>query len=106
MGRFCYIGTRVYVAVKFIRIGSYNLEHNYGHGKEFLSTVLCLLMLLVFFIDQIQGITCSLFQAIKKRAGSFQFLWEKFRVLFEFVEWLSWKELYRFIISRKLLNTS
>jgi hypothetical protein len=84
----------------------YNLEHNYGHGKKFLSTILCLLMLLAFLIDQIQGITCSLFQAVKKRAGSFQFLWEKQRVLFEFVKWSSWEELYLFIISRKLLNTS
>lgn len=84
----------------------YNLEHNYGHGKKFLSTILCLLMLLAFLVDQIQGMTCGLFQAAKKRAGSFQFLWEKQRVLFEFVEWSSWEELYQFIISRKLLNTS
>ncbi len=84
----------------------YNLEHNYGHGKQSLSTILCLLMLLAFFVDQIQGMTCSLFQAVKKKAGSFQFLWEKFRVLFEFAEWSSWENLYQFILSKKLLNTS
>lgn len=71
----------------------YNLEHNYGHGKKFLSTILCLLMLLAFLVDQIQGIACSLFQAVKKQAGSFQALWEKLRVLFEFVEWPSWEHL-------------
>jgi len=84
----------------------YNLEHNYGHGKKFLATILCHLMLLSFFIDQIQGMTCNLFRAVKKRAASFQFLWEKLRVLFEFVEWSSWEELYRFILSRKRFNTS
>jgi hypothetical protein len=84
----------------------YNFEHNYGHGKKYLSTILCLLMLLAFFIDQIQGMSCSLFQAIKKRAGSFQFLWEKLRVLFEFVEWSSWECLYRFILAGKRLDTS
>src|ERR1700733_1404584 len=62
----------------------YNLEHNYGHGKKFLSTILCLLMLLAFLVDQIQGMACSLFQAVKKQAGSFSALWEKLRVLFEF----------------------
>jgi hypothetical protein len=72
----------------------YNLEHNYGHGHKFLSTILCLLLLLAFLIDQIQGMTCSLFQAVKKQAGSFQALWEKLRVLFEFVEWPSWEYLY------------
>lgn len=84
----------------------YNLEHNYGHGKKFLSTILCLLMLLAFLVDQIQGMTCSLFRAVKKQAGSFQGLWEELRVLFKFMEWLSWEQLYRFIVARKGLNTS
>lgn len=84
----------------------YNLEHNYGHGKQFLSTVLCLLMLLAFLIDQIQGLTCDLFRAVKKQAGSFQALWEQFRVLFRFVEWSSWESLYRFILSGKKFNSS
>ena len=84
----------------------YNLEHNYGHGKKFLSTVLCLLILLAFLIDQIPGLTYSLFQTVKKQAGSFQALWEKLRVLFEFVEWPSWEYLYRFIMARKRINTS
>ena len=84
----------------------YNLEHNYGHGKKFLSTILCLLMLLAFLVDQIQGMTCSLFRAVKKQAGSFQGLWEELRVLFKFMEWLSWEQLYLFIVSRRDLNTS
>ena len=84
----------------------YNLEHNYGHGKQFLSTILCLLMLLAFLVDQIQGMACGLFQAVKKQAGSFQGLWEKLRALFEYVEWTSWESLYRFILARKRCNTS
>ena len=84
----------------------YNLEHNYGHGKKFLSTVLCLLMLLAFLVDQIQGMTCSLFQAAKKQAGSFQGLWEELRVLFKFMAWLSWEQLYRFIITKGRTDTS
>ncbi len=51
----------------------YNLEHNYGHGKKFLSTILCLLIM---------------------------------RVLFKYMEWLSWEQLYQFMISRKGANTS
>ena len=84
----------------------YNLEHNYGHGKKFLSTILCLLMLLAFFVDQIQGMACSLFRTIKKQAGSFQNLWNKLKTLFEFVEWASWEALYQFMAARKRINTS
>lgn len=84
----------------------YNLEHNYGHGKKYLSTIFCLLMLLSFLIDQIQGIACALFQVIKKQAGSFRTLWEKTRVLFEYVDLASWEYLYRFMIERRKINTS
>jgi len=84
----------------------YNFEHNYGHGKKYLSTIFCLLMLLAFLIDQAQGMSCSLFQAVKKKAGSFQFLWNKLRTLFEYIEWPSWECLYRFMLSGRKLNTS
>ncbi len=84
----------------------YNLEHNYGHGKKFLSTILCFLMLLAFFVDQIQGTSCSLFQAVKKQAGSFHTLWEDTRALCKFAEFSSWEYLYRFILSKKRFNTS
>jgi hypothetical protein len=84
----------------------YNLEHSYGHGKKFLSTILCLLMLLTFLVDQIQGMTCDLFQAAKKQAGSFQGLWEETRTLFKYMQWLSWEQLYRFMIARRPVNTS
>lgn len=84
----------------------YNFEHNYGHGNKYLSTIFCLLMLLAFLVDQVHGMSCSLFQAVKKQAASFQFLWEKLRVLFEYVEWSSWEYLYRFILAKKRLNTS
>jgi hypothetical protein len=60
----------------------YNFEHNYGHGKKNLSTILCLLMLLAFLIDQVQGMTCGLFRAVRKRAGSYRGVWENMRVLF------------------------
>lgn len=84
----------------------YNFEHNYGHGQKYLSTILCLLMLLAFLIDQVQGITCGLFQTVKKRAGSFRVLWEDTRALFKFAELSSWEFLYRFMISGNRINTS
>ena len=63
-------------------------------------------MLLAFLIDQVQGIACSLFQAVKKQAGSFRVLWEKTRVLFEYVDLASWEHLYQFILNRTRINTS
>lgn len=75
----------------------YNLEHNHGHGRKYLSTNLCLLMLLAFLIDQAQEISCSLFQTVKKQAGSFQVLWEDTQTLFKRAELSSWKSLYKLL---------
>jgi len=84
----------------------YNFEHNYGHGKKYLSTILCLLMMLAFLIDQAQGIACSLFQAVKKREGTNRSLWETIRVLFQRLQIASWEWLFQFMAREELLNTS
>jgi hypothetical protein len=60
----------------------YNFEHNYGHGFKNLSTVLMMLMMLAFLVDQIQQISCPLFRAALAKIKCRQRLWEKIRALF------------------------
>ena len=61
----------------------YHFEHNFGHGKEHLSNVMTNLMLLAFFIDQIQ-IECSpIFQQVLKKAKSKVRLWQKLRAIWD-----------------------
>jgi hypothetical protein len=60
----------------------YDLEHNYGHGKQHLSTVLALLMMLAFLIDQVQELGCELFQRGRKRFHSRTSLWDRTRTFF------------------------
>jgi hypothetical protein len=84
----------------------YNFEHNYGHGKKYLSTILCLLMVLAFFIDQVQEIACSLFQSARKLTGAYRVLWETTRVLFQFIQIPSWEWLYQLIVKKWTMNSS
>jgi hypothetical protein len=65
-----------------LKTQGYNFEHNYGHGNENLSTVLTFLMMLAFFIDQIQQRACGMFQAALKKMKQRKALWEKIRGLF------------------------
>jgi hypothetical protein len=60
----------------------YHFEHNFGHGKNHLSVVFGLLMMLAFAVDQAQQLACQLFQAAWAKAGSKRFLWERMRSLF------------------------
>ena len=60
----------------------YHFEHNFGHGYQHLSVVFAVLMMLAFFIDQVQQLCCPLFQAAWAKWGSKRLLWEKMRALF------------------------
>lgn len=84
----------------------YNFEHNYGHGKKYLSTVLCLLMMLAFLVDQVQELCCTLFQRCKKFAGTYRNLWKTMQTLFQYVKLVDWENFYLMIIKEKPLNTS
>ena len=60
----------------------YHFEHNFGHGYQHLSVVFAVLLLLAFFVDQVQQLCCPLFQAAWGQWGSKRLLWEKMRALF------------------------
>jgi len=86
----------------------YNFTHNYGHGKQYLSTNFCFLMMLAFALDQIQEICCTLFQHCKQRIGTYRGLWEIMRSFFRIMILENWEKFYKLIISKKewVLDTS
>lgn len=84
----------------------YEFEHNYGHGKKYLSTIFCMLMMLAFLIDQVQEVCCSLFQRCKKFAGTNRSLWESMRSLFRYVCLSDWETFYLIIVKEITLNSS
>ena len=76
----------------------YNFNHNYGHGKQYLSTVFCMLMILAFLIDQVQLLCCSYFGRCKKAMGAYRELWQNMRALFQFFCFRDWEHFYRAIL--------
>lgn len=84
----------------------YNFEHNYGHGKQYLATIFCMLMMLGFLIDQIQEMSCSLFKKCKAALHTYKELWENMRVLFRRVILGSWENFYLVLADDGVFNTS
>lgn len=72
----------------------YHFEHNYGHGEKNLCTVLALLMMLAFLIDQVQQKCNPLFRAAWQKKGPKCALWEAIRYLFASFAVLSMREVY------------
>lgn len=52
-----------------LRSYGFKFEHNYGHGKQNLSTVLATLMMLAFLVDQTRQAYCPLFQAVLEQVA-------------------------------------
>jgi Transposase DDE domain len=57
----------------------YHFEHNYGHGKQHLSVVFAMIMMLAFLVDQVQQLCCPLFCAVWQKFGSKRALWDRLR---------------------------
>jgi len=72
----------------------YHFEHNFGHGKKHLSTVMAYLMLLAFLVDQIQGLSCQLFKDAVVKAKSRSRFWEQLRAKFTDFLVESWEDMY------------
>lgn len=82
----------------------YNLEHNFGHGKKYLSTVFALLMLLAFFIDQITQALDTTFDKALKAAKTLRDLRQKVRVLFDLLPTISMNFIYKIIAKEIFLQ--
>ena len=54
----------------------YNFEHNYGHGNENLCSVMGILMILAFLVDQTQLLCCKLFQQARTATRTFYIFWK------------------------------
>jgi len=75
----------------------YHFEHNYGHGREHLCSMMTMLMMLPFLIDQVQQLCCKTYRKAREHVGTFGILFEQIRVLIRYATWESWEQLYIFI---------
>lgn len=75
----------------------YHFSHNYGHGYKNLSTVFGMLIMLAFFVDQVQELSCFLFKKARAKFKSRTSLWEHMRALFCHYSILSWDDLFNAI---------
>ncbi len=75
----------------------YNFEHNYGHGKQHLSTVLLSLLLLAFLFHTVLHLSCPEYQAIRQKLGPRRTFFNDLRALTRYLYFDSWEELLAFM---------
>lgn len=82
----------------------YNLEHNYGHGKQFLATNFALLMLLAFLVDQVAQAADKAFQAARAAYRTKKAMWERVRQVFDLIPAKSLSAIYRFVARKRPMD--
>jgi hypothetical protein len=75
----------------------YNFEHNYGHGKQHLSTVLLSLLLLAFLFHTVLHLSCPKYQAIRQKLGPRRTFFNDLRALTRYLCFPSWEDLLIFM---------
>jgi hypothetical protein len=75
----------------------YNFEHNYGHGKQHLSTVLLTLLLLAFLFHSVLHLSCLVYQAIRQALGPRRTFFNDLRALTRYLYFPTWDELLAFM---------
>jgi hypothetical protein len=73
----------------------YNFEHNYGHGKQNLATILALLMFLAFTVDQMIQRCWPVFRQVRGGLRTKAKLWDILRSLFQVQPFPTMDALYR-----------
>jgi hypothetical protein len=78
-----------------LKTKGYNLEHNFGHGKENLSAVLATLNLLAFAFHTVAELTHDLWRRAMKEAGARVRFFSRLREITAFLVFPSWLHLLK-----------
>ncbi len=77
----------------------YHLEHNFGHGKNHLSSTFFLLNLLAFYVHQILELTDRLYQNCRAQFSSRREYWNIIRATFRLFIFEDWEQVLTRIMS-------
>ena len=78
----------------------YNLEHNYGHGGKFLSSLLASLILIAFLFHTVLDIADGKYRMLRDILPSRKEFFNDIRALIRYLRFDSLKALLDFMISR------
>lgn len=76
----------------------YNLEHNFGHGKNHLSSLLATFNILAFLFHTLLDLTSEKYQFIRQHLPTRKTFFDDLRALTRYLYFDSWDNLLDFMI--------
>lgn len=78
----------------------YHLEHNYGHGKQYLAAILVMLNLLAFLLHTSLDLTDRQYQLIRQELGTRKTFFQDIQALTRYLYFDSWRNLLTFMFEQ------
>jgi len=79
----------------------YQFEHNFGHGRKNLSTNFSKLMMLAFYMDQVQEMACPLFIKLLAKMEQKSRVWERIKMFYKEFKIESWEQLISILANKQ-----
>ena len=84
----------------------YHLEHNFGHGQQYLSALLVTLNLLAFLFHTLLWLTEPVAQQLRTNLGTLRTFWDDVRTLTRYFHFHTWAQLFQFMAVQLELGAS
>jgi hypothetical protein len=81
-----------------LKTKGYHLEHNFGHGKEHLSSLLATMNLLAFGLHTLLEITDDTYRMLRAKIGARRTFFDHIRTLTTYLDFESWSHLMDFMM--------
>ncbi len=81
-----------------LKTKGYNLEHNFGHGKKHLSTLLATFNILAFLFHTFLGLIDEKYHIIRKKLPTRKTFFDDIRALTRYIYFDSWNDLLVFMM--------
>lgn len=82
-----------------LKTKGYHLEHNFGHGKEYLSQLLLTMNLLAFLYHTVLHLVDTAYQLIRKKLPTRKTFFDDLRALTRYMYFNNWQQLLRFMMT-------
>ncbi len=81
-----------------LKTKGYHLEHNYGHGKQYLASILASLTLIAFLLHTLLDMGCDLYRQLRQELPSRVSFFNDLRAVTTYWPFESWERMFTFMI--------
>ena len=89
-----------------LKTKGYHLEHNFGHGSQYLASLLLTLNLLAFLIHTVLDLVDEKYRSIRQELRTRRRFFQDLETLLRYFYFASWEEVLTFMVKGLELNTA